>query len=91
MVVQKIKEIDVKKIKQAQGVMAVFELLGITEEDLVLLKEIPTMKAELEELREFKTQVLNTITNKNEAKKSASEVIMQAYGKPPKEFNPYAK
>ena len=91
MVVQKIKDINIKNLKYAQGVMEVLELLGITEDDLLLLKEIPAMKAELEELRDFKERVIRTIDTKNASKdvKPASKVVSDVYGTPTKEFNPH--
>ena len=91
MVVQKIIDIDVKKMKHAKGVMAVLELLGISEEDLLLLKEIPAMKEELAELREFKSNVLRTLSNQtsNDEKKPVSQVVKDVYGTPTKEFNPH--
>ena len=91
MVTQKISEIDVKKLKSAKGVMAVLELLGLSEEDLLLLKEIPAMKAEIKELREFKEKTLRTIDNKNEnaGGKPIGQAIKDVYGKPSKEFNPH--
>lgn len=91
MVTQKIKDIDLKKLKSAKGVMAVLELLGITEEDLLLLKDIPAMKTELEELREFKAKTERTLEAKatNTGSKSIAKVISDVYGKPSKEFNPH--
>lgn len=90
MVNQKIKDIDPKKLKHAKGAIALLELLGITEEDLVLLKDIPAMKTELEELRTFKTEVLRTIsTQSSNTKKPLADVIQGVYGQPTKEFNPH--
>ena len=91
MVTQKIKDIDLKKLKSAKGVMAVLELLGIAEEDLLLLKDIPAMKAELAELREFKAKTERTLETKatNTTSKSIAKVISDVYGKPSKEFNPH--
>ena len=91
MVTQKIKDIDLKKLKSAKGVMAVLELLGIAEEDLLLLKDIPAMKTELEELREFKSKTERTLETKatNTGSKSVAKVISDVYAKPSKEFNPH--
>lgn len=89
MVVQKIKDINPWKIRQAKGVMAVLELLGITEEDLLLLKEIPAIKKELEELREFKDKTLRTIENKSEDNKAVGKVVKDVYNTQTKEFNPH--
>ena len=83
MVVQKIKDIDIKKMKSAKGVMAVLELLGISEDDLILLKQIPAMRKELEELREFKEKTERTIEVKSEniGKKSVAQAIKDVYNK----------
>lgn len=91
MVTQKIKDIDLKKLKSAKGVMAVLELLGIAEEDLLLLKDIPAMKTELEELREFKAKTERTLETKatSTGTKSVAKTISDVYGKTSKEFNPH--
>ena len=91
MVAQKIKDIDIKKLKSAKGVMAVFELLGITEDDLLLIKDIPQMRKELEELRDFKAKTERTLENKaeNVGKKALSESISDVFKKPSKEFRPH--
>lgn len=90
MVKQSIKDINPKLIKHAKGVMAVLELLGITEEDLLLLKKVPAMEQELQELREFKASTERTLSNKAESadKKPISEVL-KGYTAPSKEFNPH--
>ena len=91
MVVQKIKDIEIKKMKSAKGVMAVLELLGISEDDLLLLKEIPARREELKELREFKEKTERTIEVKSEniGKKSVAQAIKDVNNKPSKEFNPH--
>ena len=63
MVKKGIKEIDIKALKQAKGFMAVLDLLGLTEEDLLLLKDIKDMKAELVELRAFRDEVNRYLRN----------------------------
>lgn len=91
MVRKSIKEIDVKKLKKAKGVMAVLELLDISEDDLLLLKEIPAIKQELEELRDFKAKATRTLEGKaeNSGKKSVGEVVKSVYKGEQKEFNPH--
>lgn len=91
MVVQRIKEINPKLLKSAKGVMAVLELLGLTEDDLLLLKEIPSMQEELKELREFKSKTERTLNNKveNANVKPIAQAVKDVYGKPSKEFNPH--
>ena len=91
MVVQKLKELDIEKVKMAKDVMAVLEVLGIDEDDLLLLKEIPAMLAELKELRQFKEDVKRTLEVKNNNKdvKSAGEVVKSVYKGEIKEFDPH--
>lgn len=95
MVTQSIKDIDIKKLKKAKGVMAVLELLGITEEDLLLLKKIPDLreenrqlKDEIASLKEDRDKILKTIDvqgNKSDSKSSFVGVVNSQ----PKEFNPH--
>ena len=68
MVVQHIKDIDIKKLKQAKAVLAVLELLGLTENDLLLLKDVPAMQARIIELEEFKEQVMRAQRMENSGK-----------------------
>lgn len=91
MVVQKLKELDIEKVKMAKDVMAVLEVLGIDEDDLLLLKEIPAVLAELKELRQFKVDVTRTleVKNGNTDVKSAGEVVKKVYKGDIKEFNPH--
>lgn len=91
MVVQKLKDLDIEKVKMAKEVMAILEVLGIDEDDLLLLKEMPAMKAELEELRQFKADVIRTleVKNANNDVKSASEIVKRVYKGEVKEFNPH--
>lgn len=93
MVVQKIKDIDVKKIKEAKGVLAILELLGLTEDDLLLLKEIPAIKEELAELREFKESVIRVQRAESAGKvtKSVQDQIRDAFKSKVEEFNPNGK
>lgn len=91
MVVQRIKDIDPKSIKSAKGVMAVLELLGISEDDLAYIKEIPGILKELEGLKEFKAKTERTIEAKaaNAGAKPVAQIIKDNYLKPNKEFNPH--
>ncbi len=90
MVVQKIKDIDPKKLKKAQGAIALLELLGITEEDLLKIKDIPAMEQELADLREFKTSVIRTLDTKTASnKKPTTEALKDAFNQEIKEFNPH--
>ena len=95
MVVQKIKDIDPKKLKNAQGAIALLELLGITEEDLLLIKEITSLRQELADMKQeyddFKKSVIRTLEVRADSNKpkSVSEIVKQVYNTPTKEFNPH--
>ncbi len=89
----RIRDIDPKKLKEAKAFLSAMELLGITEEDLLAMKEIPAMKAELSELREFKEDVVRERRAGAEGagKKTIEQQIKEGFGKPVEEFNPYGK
>lgn len=57
-----IKEIDTKKVKMAKQVLAVFELLGISEEDLDNILSLKTLDDTLLEIK----LKLNELTEKVE-------------------------
>ena len=89
----RIRDIDAKKLKKAQGFLFCMEILGIAEEDLLLLKEIPAMKAELAELRQFKEDAMKEKANALASvdKKSVAQAIKEQFGKGVEEFNPYGR
>lgn len=90
-IAMRIKDIDAKKLKKAQGFLFCMEILGISEEDLLALKEIPAMKAELEELRSFKEEIVRErkAGAENVGKKTIEQTIKEGFGKSVEEFNPY--
>lgn len=94
MVVTKTTEIDIRKVRQAKKVMAALELLGITEEDLLAIKAIPQMRAELDELREFRDRAQRTEANEAKARqdgaKSINDAIREAFKQGTEEFRPDA-
>lgn len=97
MVGQKIKEISIRKLLRAKKVLAVFEILGISEDDLKQIKEIPALKEELAklrkenvELREFKDKAMKTLEKTGDKSvKSQSEVVKDVYTSKTKEFRPH--
>ena len=94
MVVTKTTEIDIRKVRQAKKVMAALELLGITEEDLLAIKAIPQMRAELDELREYRDRAQRTEANEAKAKadgaKSIGDAMREAFKQGTEEFRPDA-
>ena len=91
MVKTKLKDLDLEQVKMAKEVIAVLAVLGIDEDDLLLLKEIPAMKQELAELRQFKADVTHTLDTRanNVDAKPAGEVVKKVYKSEVKEFNPH--
>lgn len=90
MVTQKIKDIDPRKIKEAKPVMAALELLGLDESDLLLLKEIPQMKAELAELRLFRESQIRAMRaeGQSRAEKPLSQQMSEMFSQKTEEFYP---
>jgi hypothetical protein len=98
MVRQPLREIDVKKLKMAKEVLSFLEVLGIKEEDLDNLVNIPSLVSKIEslekrieELEEFKTAVIRTSKNEIKGEKSVSEMIKEAFKGGVEEFNPYGR
>lgn len=99
MVRQSLKDIDVKKIKMAKDVLAVFEVLGV-DEDLIdeiisLVNRVNELEKEVSELTEFKDSVLRTQKNEasggTESKEKLSDIIQKNFDGKVEEFNPYGK
>jgi hypothetical protein len=91
MVATKLKDLDIEKVKMAKDVMAILEVLGIDEDDLLLIKKIPAILEELNELRQFKADVTRTLETKtaNSEAKPVGEVVKNVYKGDVKEFNPH--
>ena len=92
-----IKQIDVKKIKMAKNVLAVFEVLGIGEQDLdnlltieILFNEMNELKKRVAELEEFKEKTIKAEKLEASGAKTTnaySESIKNAFTKKTEEFN----
>lgn len=63
MVTQKIKELDPKKLKQAQKVLAIFELMGIKEEDLDNIRQIPAIIKSVNDMANTLASVVKILKN----------------------------
>ena len=91
---KKVLNITPRELKDAQRIIKSLEIIGISEDDLLELKNIPAMKQELTELREFKSQVLRTANNEagsaNQDKFSIKK-MMEAFTEEVEEFNPDGK
>lgn len=91
MVRQTLKNLDVKKIKMAQQVLAVMEIMGIEEatidELLSLIDEFKKLKAEVEELREFKEQQIRIQRMETKGGTSIQEQIREAFKGGTEEYN----
>ncbi len=94
MVSQKIKDISQKGLKMAKGVMATLELLGLDEDDLLLLKEIPAMREEIASLKEQCSKLRKEVSgeqSKAARGKTPAEQLTEMFSEPVEEFNPYGK
>lgn len=102
MVRQPIKDLDVKKVKMAKQVLAVFEILGIKEADLDNLVNLPNelnalreenkaLKGRITELEEFKKTVERTAKNEAKGGTSVGEEVKKAFIGKVEEFNPYGR
>ena len=107
MVRQPLRDIDTKKIKMAQNVLAFLEILGVRECDLDNLVEKFPEKIQLleqkiiefeefkEEIRERLTKVEKTLrtenTNTSKGIKTPSEAMRELYNGGVEEFNPHGR
>ena len=91
---KKLLDIKTSDLKNAHKIMSALAILGISEEELLEIKNIPLMKQELAELREFKSQVLRTMNNEASVARQDSFSIgkmMEAFTEEVEEFNPNGK
>lgn len=88
-------DIKTRDLKNAHKIMKALTILGISENDLLEIKNIPEMKKELEELRQFKESVIrenrNEISNSKKEKVMTMEDLVEVFGGKVEEFNPNGK
>ena len=82
----KLKDLNPEKLSKAQGVLELFECMGITEDMLDEIKNLPQMKKELAELREFRARVIDSQNISSQEK-----IIKNVFGGKVEEFNPDGK
>lgn len=92
MVKQEIKNIDPRKLKKAKKLFALLELIGITEKDFELLGDIPQLKKDIAEFKEWKEEQIRV--QRNEANnvdgkigKIQEALKRQAFNKKVEEFD----
>lgn len=92
---KKLLDIKTSELRKARKIMKALSILGISECDLLEIKNIPEMKKEIIELRTFKESVLRENRNEISASKKDSVMTMQemmeAYAGKVEEFNPNGK
>ncbi len=91
---RKILNIKMTELFKAKKIMKALEILGISEDDLLLIKEIPTILAELNELKHFKEDCIRTARNTNAAEQNQFPTIEQMkkmFTQPIEEFDPNGK
>lgn len=90
MVSQKIRDIKGRDIRDAKRIMAVLRLLGLDEDDLLLLKEIPAMRAEIDSLKESNESLRKALSSAESkaGRKTLAEQMSEMYAQGVEEFNP---
>lgn len=90
MVSQKIRDISPKGLRAAKGVMATLELLGLDEDDLLLLKEIPAMRGEIEALKEENEALKKAVMAAQEPRKekTLAQQMSEMFAGKTEEFRP---
>ena len=90
MVSQKIRDIRGRDIKDAKRIMAVLRLLGLDEDDLLLLKDIPAMRAEIDSLKESNESLRKALSaaDGKSGKKTLAEQMSEMYAQGVEEFRP---
>lgn len=90
-----ILDIKTSELQKARKIMKALSILGISECDLLEIKNIPQIKNEILDLRKFKENVLRENRNEISASKKSSVMTMQemmeAYAGKVEEFNPNGK
>lgn len=92
---KKLLDIKPSDLKNAHKIMSALAILGISEEDLLKIKNIPEMEKEIAELREFKQNIIREAKNEAAASKNdktmTMEDIVEAFGGKVEEFDPDGK
>lgn len=91
---KKLLDIRPSDLKNAHKIMSALSILGISEEDLLKIKNIPEMEKEIAELREFKQNVIREAKNETASNNSKSlnmKELAEVFGGKVEEFDPYGK
>ena len=87
-----ITKITNREFKNAKRIINALCVLGITEEDLLKIKQIRELEKEIQELREFKQTILVTQENKSKAQKegarSITDEIKEMFAAKVEEYDP---
>lgn len=86
-----IKKITPKALKNAQKILGCMEIIGVTQEELQLIKEIPTMQKEIAELLEFKNSINRQATETFSASQNKNYADLVKTFKETEEFTPYGR
>lgn len=91
---KKLLDIKPKEFRETRKVLRALSVLGLTQEDLMVIKEIPQMKSKIAELEEFKRQVTRTAAeDENKAMNPFATLkeLGEVFGTPTREYDPDAK
>ena len=88
---KKLLDIKPSDLKNAHKIMSALAILGISEEDLLKIKNIPEMEKEIAELKEFKQNVIREAKNEaasNNNKSLNMKELAEVFGGKVEEFDP---
>lgn len=86
-----IKKITTRDLKNAKKILGCMEIIGVTQEELQLIKEIPNMQKAITELLAFKESVIKQNTQEYNATNSKNYADMIKDFKEVEEFNIYGR
>lgn len=86
-----IKKITARDLKNAKKILGCMEIIGVTQEELQLIKEIPNMQKAITELLAFKESVIKQNTQEYNATNSKNYADMIKDFKEVEEFNIYGR
>lgn len=86
-----IKKITPKALKNAQKILGCMEIIGVSQEELQLIKNIPTMQKQIEELLEFKNSINRQATETFSSNQNKNYADLVKTFKETEEFTPYGR
>lgn len=86
-----IKKITPRELKNAKKILGCMEIIGVTQEELQLIKEIPNMQKAISELLAFKESVIKQNVQEYNQQNSQNYADLVKDFKEVEEFNIYGR